>query len=126
MAEFPKIKPTSRTFTLGSFPTKTYRALSGKITRRNFGNRAFGHAIDLGFDNIEEDTVKLIVDHYNEQGGQTLGFTIPLEIFSGLDLLQSSLRSPSQTLWFYAEAPSIASVYRSLSSVAVKLVAEIL
>ena len=126
MAEFPKIRPSSRRFILGDYPTKFYKALSGKVTKRNFGNKAFGHGIELSFDNVKEDIVQLVIDHYGGQGGQTIGFTVPLEIFSGLSLIQNSLRSPSETLWFYAEAPSITSVYRDLSSMAVKLVAELI
>jgi hypothetical protein len=110
---------------LGDYPTKFYKTLSGKVTRRNFGNKAFGHSIELSFDNIKEDIVQSIISHYDGQGGQTNGFAIPLEIFSGLSLIQNSLRSPSETLWFYAEAPSISSVYRDMSSVTIKLVAEI-
>jgi hypothetical protein len=125
MADFPKIKPSTRRFVLGDYPTKFYKTLSGKVTRRNFGNKAFGHSIELSFDNIKEDIVQLIISHYDGQGGQTNGFAIPLEIFSGLSLIQNSLRSPSETLWFYAEAPSISSVYRDMSSVTIKLVAEI-
>jgi hypothetical protein len=125
MADFPKIKPSTRRFVLGDYPTKFYKTLSGKVTRRNFGNKAFGHSIELSFDNIKEDIVQSIISHYDGQGGQTNGFAIPLEIFSGLSLIQNSLRSPSETLWFYAEAPSISSVYRDMSSVTIKLVAEI-
>jgi len=126
MADFPRIKPSSRRFVLGDYPTKFYKALSGKVTRRNFGNKAFGHSIELSFDNIKEDIVQSVINHYDGQGGQTTGFTIPLEIFAGLSLIQNSLRSPSETLWFYAEAPSITSVYRDMSSMTVKLVAELI
>ena len=126
MADFPRIKPSSRRFALGDYPTKFYKALSGKVPRRNFGNKAFGHSIELSFDNIKEDIVQSVINHYDGQGGQTTGFTIPLEIFTGLSLIQNSLRSPSETLWFYAEAPSITSVYRDMSSMTVKLVAELI
>jgi hypothetical protein len=126
MADFPKIKPTSRRFSLGDYPTKTYRALSGKITKRNFGNKAFGHTIELGFENVKEDVVRSIIDHYNGQLGQTEGFALPVEVFAGLSsTTRGLLRSPSETLWFYAESPLIDSVYRDLSTVSVRLVAEI-
>ena len=50
MAEqFPKIKPTTRAFKLGSFPVKVYRALSGATVKRAFGNRATGYELQLGF-----------------------------------------------------------------------------
>lgn len=126
MAVFPSIKPTSRSFTLGEYPVKTYRALSGKIVRRSFGNKAFGHSLDLSFDNVPEATVQLVINHYNNQLGQSIGFTLSNEVFAGLGATTISLlKNPSQTLWFYAEAPSIESVYRNLSTIAIKLIAEI-
>jgi hypothetical protein len=127
MAIFPAIKPSSRRFTLGDYPTKTYRALSGKTTRRNFGNKAFGHTIELGFENVKEPTVQAVINHYNTQLGTTEGFPLPGEVFVGLSGGTSSLLiAPAQTLWFYAEPPSIESVYRDISTVTVRLVAEIL
>lgn len=127
MAIFPSIKPTNRSFTLGEYPVKTYRALSGKIIKRSFGNKAFGHGLDLSFENVPELSVQLIIGHYNTQLGQTLGFTLPTEVFAGLSVdTRALLRSPSETLWFYAEPPSIESVYRNISTITVKLVAEII
>lgn len=126
MATFPAIKPTSRRFVLGEYPTKTYRALSGKLTRRNFGNKAFGHTIELSFDNVKEAAVQSIINHYNDQLGITEGFGLPTEVFAGLSSsTRNLLRSPDTTLWYYVEPPSIDSVYRDLSTVSVRLVAEI-
>ncbi len=126
MATFPSIKPTNRQFTLGQYPIKTYRALSGKTVRRSFGNKAFGHGLTLSFENVKEDIVQLIINHYNTQLGQSIGFTLPVEVFAGLDTATINLlRSPSETVWFYAEAPSIDSVYRDLSTVSISLTAEI-
>lgn len=127
MANFPSIKPTNRRYILGEYPVKTYRALSGKVVKRNFGNRAFGHGLELSFENVTETTVQAIVNHYNTQLGQTTGFAIPTDVFAGLSSTTIALfQAPSQTLWFYAEAPSIDAVYRNISSVSLKLIAEII
>lgn len=126
MAVFPSFKPTNRRLTAGEYPTKVYRALSGKTVRRSFGNRPFGFSLEVDYQNVPETVVQEIINHYNTQQGQTIGFTVPDEIFAGLSASTINLiKAPSQTLWFYAESPSIEAVYRSISNVAVKLIADL-
>jgi len=126
MANFPSLKPTNRQLTTGEYPVKIYRALSGKTIRRSFGNRPFGFNLELEFANVPESTVQAIINHYNTQQGQGIGFALPVEVFAGLSTATINLvRAPAQTLWFYAEAPTIQSVYRNISSVGVKLIADL-
>jgi hypothetical protein len=40
MADFPALKPTARSFQLGEYPIKSYRAMSGAVVRRSFGEIA--------------------------------------------------------------------------------------
>ena len=126
MADFPALTPTARSFQLGQYPVKTYRAMSGATLRRSFGNRAFGHTLDLQFDNVPEATVNTIIDHYNTQGGSTLGFTLPATVFAGYSTdLRNRAQNPTSIEWLYAEPPSVSSVLRDRSSVTVKLIGEI-
>jgi hypothetical protein len=125
MANFPSIKPTARSFQLGQYPVKTYRAMSGAVVRRSFGNKAFGYTLDLEFANIPEATVNTIIDHYNGQQGGTLGFAIATAVFAGYTVtLQGKVRNPSGIEWLYAEPPSVSSVIAGISTVTVKLVGE--
>ena len=126
MADFPALTPTARNFQPGQYPVKTYRAMSGATLRRSFGNRAFGHTLDLQFDNVPEATVNTIIDHYNTQGGGTLGFTLPATVFAGYSAdLRNRAQNPTGIEWLYAEPPSVSSVLRDRSSVTVKLIGEI-
>ena len=126
MADFPALTPTARSFQLGQYPVKTYRAMSGATLRRSFGNRAFGHTLDLQFDNVPEATVNTIIDHYNTQGGGTLGCTLPATVFGGYSTdLRNRAQNPTGIEWLYAEPPSVSSVLRDRSSVTVKLIGEI-
>jgi hypothetical protein len=143
MANFPSIKPASRSFTLGEYPTKIYRALSGKTVRRSFGNRPFGATLELTFENVDETVLSLIYAHYHGQRGNTEGFFLSNETLAGLDsssntfaqlkagdpyiiLQQAGIGSGSPTtmLWFYESAPEVESTYRNLSTISVKLVSE--
>jgi hypothetical protein len=126
MANFPDLVPSARNFQLGQFPVKTYRALSGAVLRRSFGNKAFGHTLDLQFDNVPESTVNAIIDHYTTQAGGTLGFALPSSVFAGYSgTLQGKVATPSGIEWLYAEPPAITSVLKDRSSVTVRLVGEL-
>ena len=125
MANFPALKPTARSFQLGQYPVKTYRAMSGAVVRRSFGNKAFGYTLDLEFANVPEATVNTIIDHYNGQQGGTLGFAIATAVFAGYTVtLQGKVRNPSGIEWLYAEPPNVSSVIAGISTVTVKLVGE--
>jgi hypothetical protein len=126
MADFPALTPTARNFQLGQYPVKTYRAMSGATLRRSFGNRPFGHTLDLQFDNVPEATVNTIIDHYNTQGGGTEGFRLPRQVFAGYSSeLRGRAQNPTGIEWLYAEPPAISSVLKDRSTVTVKLVGEI-
>ena len=126
MATFPSIVPTARSFQPGQYPVKTYRALSGAVVRRSFGNRPFGHTLELEFENVPEATVNAIIDHYNGQAGSTVGFDLPTAVFGGYSsTLQSKMQNPAGIEWLYAEPPAITSAMRDMSSVTVRLVGEI-
>jgi hypothetical protein len=125
MANFPALKPSARSFQLGQYPIKTYRAMSGAVVRRSFGNKAFGYTLDLQFENVTEATVNTIIDHYNGQQGGTLGFAIATAVFAGYTVtLQGKVRNPSGIEWLYAEPPNVSSVIAGISTVTVKLVGE--
>lgn len=126
MATFPSIRPTARTYSPGQFPTKTYRGLSGATVKRIFGNRSFGHAIEMQFTNITDATTKQILDHYYGEYGNYQRFNLPDDVFSGMSSsLKSSVQAPSNILWEYAEPPQVESVFNGRSTVTVRLIGEL-
>lgn len=126
MAVFPSIRPTGRSYSPGQFPTKTYRGLSGATVKRVFGNRSFGHVINLQFENISDANTKAILDHYYGQFGNYARFTLPDAAFSGTSsALKAVLQAPTNILWEYAEPPQVESVFNGRSTVTVRLVGEL-
>jgi hypothetical protein len=126
MATFPAIKPTRRSFTFGEYPVKAYRALSGKVVRRSFGSKPYGHSLELMFEGIGDNVVNQLFDHYNNQQGVTIGFALPDEVFSGTSSeLRGKLRAPSSIEWIYAETPTVESIYNERSNVTIKLTGEL-
>jgi len=126
MATFPSIRPTGRSYSPGQFPTKVYRGLSGATVKRVFGNRSFGHVIDLQFENISDADTKAILDHYYGQFGSYARFALPDAVFSGMSTtLKSVVQTPTNILWEYAEPPQVESVFNGRSTVTVRLIGEL-
>ena len=133
-SKFPAIRPTTRSFSMGDYPSKTYTSLSGAIFKRAFGNRATGYTMDLTFKNIGDTaelrslsgTVKQILDHYNSVYGTFEKFNLPDRMFAGMnDSLKGVVQAPSNISWRYAEPPKVQSIKSGLSTVTVKLIGEI-
>lgn len=125
-AQFPQIKPTERSFRLGQYPVKSYRALSGATVKRAFGNRAYGYELELGFNNITDDAVAALLSHYEETKGGFERFTLPDALFVGMNTsLSSKIQAPSQTKWEYTGPPDVRSVIAGRSSVRVVLSGEL-
>lgn len=135
MADFPTranngtgklISPSSRRFSIGDYPVKTYRALSGAVVKRSFGNRASNYRLELEFQNVDQAIVAAIYDHYHGQGGTARGFAIPEPLFSGYnETVQSRMKAPTGVQWFYESAPQVESTTLALSTVSIVLVGEL-
>jgi hypothetical protein len=127
MAEqFPRIKPTTRAFKLGTFPVKTYRALSGATVKRAFGSRPSGVELQLGFDNIPDATTEQLLAHYNGSSGGFDRFTLPADLFAGMTTtLRGYIQAPTSIRWEYAGPPEVQSVYTGRSRVSITLIGEL-
>lgn len=124
--QFPRIKPTTRSFKLGAFPVKVYRALSGATVKRAFGNRATSYQLQLGYDNISDATTSQLLAHYNNSSGGFQRFTLPADLFAGMsDTLRGYIQAPASVKWEYAGPPEVESVYVGRSRVSITLVGEI-
>ena len=125
-AQFPGIKPSERSFRLGQYPVKSYRALSGATVKRAFGNRAYGYELQLSFANITDTVTSQLIDHYTGTGGGFERFTLPAELFAGMDAtLTSKIQSPTQIKWEYTAPPDIKSVINGISTVTITLAGEL-
>jgi hypothetical protein len=123
---FPAIKPSARTFKLGTFPTKVYRALSGATVKRSFGNRAYGYQMELEFQNIPDATTSQILAHYNDTSGGFQRFTLPAQLFAGMNAtLQAQAQAPATIRWEYAQPPEVVSIKNDRSTVTVALLGEL-
>ncbi len=123
---FPAIRPTEREFTLGTFPTKSYRALSGATVKRSFGNKPYGYQLMLVFSNIKDDITNQLLQHYEATFAGFNRFNIPAQVFSGMsDDVRARIQSPYNIRWEYANPPTVQSLYKGISTVTINLIGEI-
>jgi hypothetical protein len=122
---FPSIVPSQREFTLGQFPTKTYRALSGATVKRSFGSRPSGYRLTLVFQNIRDSITKQLLDHYETTGGGFARFELPAAVFSGMSVeLRGLIRDPDGIRWEYTGPPAVQSIFSDISTVTIELQGE--
>lgn len=122
------IRPTERSFSIGEFPTRSYRSLSGAVVKRSFGNRATNYTLDVTFGAVGEQVLIAIYEHYQQQQGVTMPFSLPETIFDGYSsYIEQIMREPEAgtNSWYYAEAPKITSKPNGLSDISVRFMSEI-
>ena len=129
---FPNIVPSSRKMTLGELPVKQYRAMSGAVVRRAYGNTKTNYVLELEFKNLGETsptpgnrgTALEILTHYEQANTTFNSFGIAGYVLKGMDKTFANKIAPSNIFWRYAEPPKVTSVKSGLSTVSVKLIGE--
>ena len=126
MAAFPSFTPTSRSFTPGTYPQRSYRSLSGVVAKRTFGNSPSQATLDMSFDNVADSTAASIIAHYNSQTATNRRFLIDSTLGGISESLTDYANGSEHNLrWEYAKPPSVQSVRPGRSSISVSLIGEI-
>ena len=63
---FPTVKPTSRSYNPGTYPSTTFESLDGTKTHLRFGNKRVNATLTLGFSNISDADAALILANYED------------------------------------------------------------
>tara|TARA_Y100001951_G_C11273019_1_gene260035 strand:- start:906 stop:1361 length:456 start_codon:yes stop_codon:yes gene_type:complete len=61
---FPAIKPSSRSFDIGSYPEAVFEAQNGAKSYIRYGNKRVNASLTLGFTNISDENASKILKHY--------------------------------------------------------------
>lgn len=127
MARFPAITPTGRSFSPGIYPQKTYRSLSGVAIKRTYGNAPSGAQFELEFDNITDENVVTLLDHYRTQTAANSRFRLSGNVTAGMSsTLETRANASIDNLrWEYASPPEVRSVRPGINSVRITLTGEI-
>ena len=124
---FPQIKPTSRSYSAGTYPSTNFESLDGTKTHLRYGNKRVNATLTLGFSNITDADAALILDNYEDvnadwdyvtfdRGYATSGVT-------DTSLLAYLKESGSSLKWRYSGPPTVTSTFKGLSNVSCSFVA---
>ena len=124
---FPTVKPTSRSYNPGTYPSTTFESLDGTKTHLRFGNKRVNATLTLGFSNISDADAALILDNYEDVNSawdyvsfSSSNATAGLESTNLSNYLKEST---SGLLWRYSEPTKVTSVYPGISNVSCSFVA---
>jgi hypothetical protein len=123
MATFPALRPSSRRYNFGGYPTTEERGFGGGSVRFSHGTTASAHTLELGFELLSAAEAKLLRDHYREQQGGYLPFSLSAQAWAG-HTSQTDL-VPTTTLWTYAQPSEESHRGGGLYDVSVQLVSTI-
>jgi len=103
---FPSTLPTRRNVSLGNWPVKVVRAMSGAETRMRYGDLRSDATLELYYDNISATEADAFVDHYNSTIGTYNTFSVSAPLTVGWN---SGNKIKGGGAWRYAEAPQFSS-----------------
>jgi hypothetical protein len=123
---FPSsLKPTSRQYSPGDYPVKTYNANNGAEVRILYGSRPRNMTLELSYSNITDSEANDFLTHYYEMQGtyQTFGIPSSSQTFSGWTAGADNLNlAGTGAVWRYGEPPQQQSVRPGVSTVSVRLI----
>ena len=120
MSQFPRLVPSSRTFTCGEIPTTMYKSMSGAETRILLSNKAIEHRLTLTFQNVLENGVQALMDHWSDQTGRFVEFTLPWQVWEGWS--NYTLAVPDSQKWRYSDRPEVDAIAPGIMTVTVSLI----
>jgi len=130
MADFPSLTPTSRRFSPGVYPVKTYRTLSGIAARRTFGNRPYGARLELQYSNATDATVNTLLDHYHSQTSINQRFKLSANLTAGMsnnvaNEVKSTAANRGNLRYEYEQPPQVESVRPGIYNISISLMGEL-
>tara|TARA_R110000772_G_scaffold156727_2_gene267924 strand:+ start:769 stop:1143 length:375 start_codon:yes stop_codon:yes gene_type:complete len=118
---FPALQPTSRDFTPGNWPVKSYKSQSGAEVRILYGDTRTSMELTLGYDNISDAQAEQFLTHYDETKGTYNTFAINSSTRAGWSGTAAAIDSGTINRWRYADPPQVTAVKPGVSSVRVSL-----
>lgn len=119
---YPSLTPSTRNYSSGDYPVKTFTSQSGAESRILYGSRRTGMTLELQYDNLTDANAELFLDHYDETKGTYITFTLPASAFSGWSGNKDAIDAATANSWRYDGPPQVSNVRPGISSVQIKLV----
>jgi hypothetical protein len=130
----PQLKPSSRSYKAGSYPSTDFQSLDGTKTHIRFGNKPIGATLTLGFSNITDDHAALILGNYYDVNSDWDHVTFKSGgVIAGLEDTDATDKTLTRQLteqnelyggkWRYAAPPTVTSTFNGRSNVSCSFVA---
>ena len=124
---FPTIKPTSRSYRPGTYPSTTFESLDGTKTHLRYGNKRVNATLQLGFSNISDADAALILANYEDVNSDwdyvTFSSANGTVGVGSTSLSNYFKESGSGLKWRYSGPPNVTSSFKGLSNVSCSFVA---
>ena len=125
--QFPTIKPTSRRYSPGTYPSTDFESLDGTKTHLRYGNKRVNATLQLGFSNISDTNAALILANYEDVNSDydyvTFSSSNGTAGVSSTNLSNYFQEVGSGLKWRYSGPPSVTSTFKGLSNVSCSFVA---
>ena len=121
------IKPSSRSYSPGTYPSTDFESLDGTKTHLRYGNKRVNATLQLGFSNISDANAALILANYEDVNSNwdyvtfsSANGTVGVESTS----LSNYFKEVGSGLkWRYSGPPNITSSFKGKSNVSCSFVA---
>jgi len=124
---FPTVKPTSRSYNPGTYPSTTFESLDGTKTHLRFGNKRVNATLTLGFSNISDADAALILANYENVNSDWDYVTFSSDNgtvgVASTSLSNYFKESGSGLKWRYSGPPNVTSSFKGLNNVSCSFVA---
>jgi hypothetical protein len=120
MTAFPALRPSARSWTPGTRPITTYTAMSGREIRFRHSDRPVNQRLTLAYNNVAESVGVQITNHYETVKNTTQSFTLPAQVFAGMDNFSYTLAVGNE--WRYGGPPSVEYIRPGYQTVTLELI----
>jgi hypothetical protein len=124
---FPGIKPSSRSYSPGTYPSTDFKALDGTKTHLRFGNKRVNATLQLGFSGISDADAASILANYENVNSDwdyvtfnSSNGTVGIGNYTLANYVQENT---SGLKWRYAGPPTVTSVFKNKNNVSCSFVA---
>jgi hypothetical protein len=125
---FPSgLRPSSRSYSPGEYPSRSFESLDGTKTYLRYGNKRVNATLNLGFSNISDADAALILSNYESVNSDWDYITFNDENAT-LGINSSNLKAfvnetGSSLRWRYDGPPSVTSIFPGRSNVSCSFIA---
>ena len=118
---FPSIKPTSRSYTPGNYPSTSFESLDGTKIHIRYGNKRVNATLSLGFSNITDAQTYEILENYRQVNSVwdyvTFSSANGTAGVGSTNLSNYFKESGSGLIWRFSKPPSVTSTFKGRSNV---------